>query len=260
LLFMSGMRLGYWTPALLRAGARARDALARLFAFAPKPVAIVAESLARFPGLSSPVWYVSDGGHFDNTGIHALLKRRAPVIVAADCGADPKYLFADLESLVRKAKIDYCARIEFIRPDGGVLPGPLGKILGTPETIQPGLGAQWLVLGRITYDDDSVGALLVVKPRRMDAMPFDMVAYADRDPDFPQQTTGDQFFDEAQWESYHQLGLIMGEAVTPQLVADALALVRSDKPAASSLEEAEKQSAAAALAVAKSDRSRRAGL
>lgn len=257
LLFMSGIRLGYWMPSLVRQ--RAEGAMGRLLAAAPKPVAIVAESLARFPGLSSPVWYVSDGGHFDNTGIHALLKRRAPVIVAADCGADPRYLFADLESLVRKAKIDYCARIEFIKP-GGILPEPLGQVLGTPETIQPGLGAQWLVLGRITYDDGTVGALLVVKPRRMDAMPFDMVAYADRNPDFPQQSTGDQFFDEAQWESYHQLGLIMGEAITPQLVADALAIVRSDKPAASSLEEAEKQSAVAALAVAKSDRSKRAGL
>src|SRR5690606_26866588 len=138
--------------------------------------------------------------------------------------------------------------------------GPLGKILGTPETIQPGLGLQWLVLGRITYDDGSVGALLVVKPRRMDAMPFDMVAYADRNADFPQQTTGDQFFDEAQWESYHQLGLIMGEAITPALIAEALSLVRSDKPAASSLEEAEKQSAATALAVAKTERSKRAGV
>lgn len=258
LLFMSGIRLGYWMPSLVLQ--KAQGMMGRLLAFAPKPVAIVAESLARFPGLSSPVWYVSDGGHFDNTGVHALLKRRAPVIVAADCGADPKYLFADLESLVRKAKIDYRARIEFIRPGASVLPEPLDQILGTPETIQPGLGAQWLVLGRIIYDDGSIGALLVVKPRRMDAMPFDMVAYADRNPDFPQQTTGDQFFDEAQWESYHQLGLIMGEAITPGLVADALELVRSDKPAASSLEDAEKQSAAAALAVAKSERSKRAGL
>ncbi|MGY1529616.1 patatin-like phospholipase family protein [Luteimonas sp. A649] len=258
LLFMSGIRLGYWMPSLVKQAAK--GPMDWLLAKAPKPAAVVAESLARFPGLASPVWYLSDGGHFDNTGIHALLKRRAPVIVAADCGADPKYLFADLESLVRKAKIDYCARIEFIRPGSGVLPEPLDQILGTPETIQPGLGKQWLVLGRISYDDGGTGALLVVKPRRMDAMPFDMVAYADRAPDFPQQTTGDQFFDEAQWESYHQLGLLMGEAVTPALIADALAVVRSDKLATSSLEDAEKQSAASALAVAKSDRSKRAGL
>lgn len=260
LLFMSGMRLGYWTPALLRAGARARDALARLFAFAPKPVAIVAESLARFPGLSSPVWYVSDGGHFDNTGIYALLKRRPEVIVAADCGADPKYLFADLESLVRKAKIDYGATIAFLGNTHGGLSERLRGIVGTPETFEPGLGAQWLVLGRITYSDGSVGALLVVKPRRMDAMPFDMVAYADRHPDFPQQSTGDQFFDEAQWESYHQLGLMMGGRIDAALVADAVAAVHSRGEAASSLGEAEKQSAAAALATAQSERSKRAGL
>lgn len=258
LLFMSGIRLGYWMPSLVKQAVK--DPVRWLLEVAPKPMAIVAESLARFPGLSSSVWYISDGGHFDNTGVYALLKRRAPVIVAADCGADPKYLFGDLESLVRKSKIDYGAKIEFIRSGTGMLPEPLDQILGTPETIQPGLGSQWLVLGRITYDDGSVGALLVVKPRRMDAMPFDMVAYADLNPDFPQQTTGDQFFDEAQWESYHQLGLIMGEAITPALIADALAIVRSDKSTASSLKEAEEQSTAATLVVAKAERSKRAGM
>lgn len=252
LLFMSGIRLGYWTRSLVAHGTGVVGFLQRV---APKPLAVVAESLARFPGLASPVWYVSDGGHFDNTGIYALLKRRAPVIVAADCGADPKYLFADLESLVRKALIDYQASIEFLR--NTTVPQSLRGVLGTPETIQPGLGAQWLVLGRITYADGSVGALLVVKPRRLDAMSFDMVAYADRNPEFPQQTTGDQFFDEAQWESYHQLGLLMGGAITPALVADAVAAVKSSPPVDSSLQQAEQQ---AATETAKNERMRRAGL
>jgi hypothetical protein len=37
---------------------------------------------------------------------------------------------------------------------------------------------------------------------------------------FPQQGTGDQFFDEAQWEAYHQLGRLIGR----QLTADNLEL------------------------------------
>lgn len=255
LLFMSGIRLGYWTRS--RIPERAKGLAGFLLQHAPKPFAIVAESLARFPGLTSPVWYVSDGGHFDNTGIYALLKRRAPVIVAADCGADPRYLFGDLESLVRKALIDYRARIEFLHVDSGPVPASLRDILGTPDTIRPGLGTQWLVLARITYEDGSLGTLLVAKPRRLDAMPFDMVAYADRNPDFPQQSTGDQFFDEAQWESYHQLGLMMGGALTPALIADAVAAVRSGAPACSSLQAAEQQDE---KEDAKADRSRRAGL
>jgi hypothetical protein len=38
-------------------------------------------------------------------------------------------------------------------------------------------------------------------------------------PDFPQETTIDQFFDEAQWESYRRLGLHTGHRVlTPELL------------------------------------------
>jgi hypothetical protein len=32
-------------------------------------------------------------------------------------------------------------------------------------------------------------------------------------PDFPDQTTADQFFDDAQFETYRQLGYTVGEAV-----------------------------------------------
>ena len=259
LLFMSGIRLGYWTPSLIR---RSRDdgrtSLSfRLLQWAPKPFAIVAESIARFPGLFSPMWYVSDGGHFDNTGIYALLKRRVRLILAADCGADPKYLFGDLESLVRKAKIDYGATIEFVDNTTVQLPDPLQDVLGTPENIGPEPGQHWLVLGRIVYNDDSEGVLVVVKPRRLDAMPFDMVAYADRNPDYPQQTTGDQFFDESQWESYHQLGLLMGGQITPELLRQAREAASGVVVANSSLEAVQQQTL---INKAKSDRVQRARL
>ena len=261
LLFMSGIRLGFWTPSLVRRSGeqeqKSKSWSAGLLRWAPKPLAIVAESIARFPGLFSPMWYVSDGGHFDNTGIYALLKRRPRLILAADCGADPKYLFGDLESLVRKAKIDYGASIEFVDDTAIPLPAPLCEVLGTPESIGPEPGKHWLVVGRIVYSDRSEGVLAVVKPRRLDAMPFDMVAYADRNPDYPQQTTGDQFFDESQWESYHQLGLLMGGAITPELLRQAEQVASGLRQANSSLEKAQQQ---ATQSDKKSDRVARARL
>jgi len=36
--------------------------------------------------------------------------------------------------------------------------------------------------------------------------PADVLQYARANRPFPQQTTADQFFDEAQWESYRMLG------------------------------------------------------
>lgn len=258
LLFLSGIRLGYWTTNLLvEAPIRSKGLGAAILKHATKPVAIVAESLARFPGLLSPVWYVSDGGHFDNTGIHALLKRKAGLIIAADCGADPKYLFADIESLVRKAKIDYGTSIDFVKSDSPELDEHLRGKVGTPETIHPHMGEEWLLLAKVSYPDATHGTLIVVKPRRIDSMPFDLVAYADRNQDFPQQTTGDQFFDEAQWEAYHQLGLLMGSSLDGDLVEAAERTTHRVKNLSSSLRLAENPPG---LKRAKADRKKRAGL
>ena len=40
----------------------------------------------------------------------------------------------------------------------------------------------------------------------LDGAPADVVARARRHPAFPHESTADQFFDEAQWESYRRLG------------------------------------------------------
>jgi hypothetical protein len=45
-------------------------------------------------------------------------------------------------------------------------------------------------------------------------LPLDLAAYAARNQPFPQQGTGDQFVDEAQWESYQQLGCHIGSLLT----------------------------------------------
>jgi cytochrome b561 len=239
LLFLSGMRLGYWqrrmsadrhgrvVDAPEAATPRSRGLVSRL---PIKVSAIVSELLGQFPGLEHGAWYVSDGGHFENTAIYPLIKRELPLIVAADCGADPKYLFEDLESLVRKVRIDFGADIEFIAPEdiGEDLAPDLKPLLGTPESIDPEAADACLVLARIRYRSGAVGTLLVVKPRRLNHLPFDVVAYADRNAAFPQQSTGDQFFDEAQWESYQRLGHLIGGRLTPARIAQARAVVGSD--------------------------------
>ena len=40
-----------------------------------------------------------------------------------------------------------------------------------------------------------------------------MLNYAERNRDFPHQTTADQFFDESQFESYRMLGLHVAEEI-----------------------------------------------
>jgi hypothetical protein len=255
LLFLSGMRLGYWEPCMSQdhrgrvvcapedGAETARVRRPGLVSRLPiKVSAIVSELLGQFPGLEHGAWYVSDGGHFENTAIYPLIKRELPLIVAADCGADPKYLFEDLESLVRKVRIDFGADVEFIAPEdiGDDLAPDLKPLLGTPESIDPEAADACLVLARIRYRSGAIGTLLVVKPRRLNHLPFDVVAYADRNAAFPQQSTGDQFFDEAQWESYQRLGHLIGARLTPAAIAQARSVVGSGVRASSHLIGAEK--------------------
>lgn len=54
------------------------------------------------------------------------------------------------------------------------------------------------------------GKLLYIKPVvRGDEDAADVIAYQRANPDFPAQTTGDQWFDEAQLEAYRRLGYLM---------------------------------------------------
>ena len=205
LFFLSGLRLGYWWANKL--GRKSWSWL-----HLGKTRAALQEMVARFPGLQNPVWYLSDGGHFDNTGVYSLLKRELSLIVLADCGADPSYVFADLENLTRKARIDMDIAIDFIDPVS--LPPGAGAALrarfGTPDSITPDPGSQHLLLARIGYPSGASGCLLVVKPRLVCELPLDVAGYADSHRDFPQQSTAEQFFDESQWESYCQLGETLG--------------------------------------------------
>ena len=142
--------------------------------------------------------YLSDGGHFDNLGIYELVKRRCRFIIAVDAGCDPDYTFADLGNAVRKCQVDLGVRIE-IDPRA-VIPGAAtGRSLFN------------CAVGEIHYpagaaEPQQTGLLLYIKPSLTGNEPADVAQYAASHPDFPHQTTADQWFDESQFESYRNLG------------------------------------------------------
>lgn len=218
LSFLTGVRLGFWWTR--NTAKYPRNPLG-------KYTATLREWFGKFPGLNSSPLYISDGGHFDNTGIYALLKRKPERIIAADCGADPDYLFGDIENLIRKARIDYDIRIDFINPES-VKDDPAVKgnpqmeadllLFGTPDSISREPQRDFLMFARVDYGNNQAGHIIFVKPRRVFSLPLDLAGYADRDQEFPQQTTADQFFDEAQWESYCELGKRLGLCINDDLL------------------------------------------
>ncbi len=263
LLGLGNVRLGYWwdsgiPPGNPRAGHRANflEVGSRvLSAVLPVQTCLLNEFLARFHGPDRRHWYLSDGGHFENTACYELVRRRVPFIICSDAGQDPLYQFADLANLVRKARTDFGAEIQIVRRAADVAtddPGvrfPLPKleelvhpslldVIGVPEDFaplsadpaadpdaagkRPSYSRRHAVLARIHYvDTDEFSWLLVVKPSLMGDESMDVVQYQRTHPLFPQEPTTDQYFDEAQWESYRKLGEHIGtELFTPPVAAD----------------------------------------
>jgi len=233
------------------AGATGR-AFTRVF---PVQSLLIDEFVARFHGPSRQWWYLTDGGHFENMGAYELIRRRLPLIIIIDAEADPDYWLEGLANLVRKARIDFGAEIRFLDThdidtfSANAAAGmPVSRrVLGSldmlrrcawdTETItgarggtaverstpgasdRTGLSLACASVGLVTYADSPVQSRIIhLKPTLTGGEPVDLLHYHATEPDFPQQTTADQFFDEAQWESYRKLG----EYIAAQVFADGL--------------------------------------
>lgn len=225
-------------------GLRIEDTLARLF---PVQVYMLDEFLARFPGTSRRHWYLSDGGHFENMGGYELLRRRLPFIVIVDGEQDADYTFGGLSNLVRKARIDFDAEVFFLTEEDldEVLDESVRPYIGALEQLRRGTwedtdsslkkphgrlkeanltgsSLAHAALARVKYHSHEPGEpaeswLLYIKPTLTGREPVDLVEYHRAHPSFPHEPTIDQFFDEAQWESYRRLGEYIAEVLFGKL-------------------------------------------
>jgi hypothetical protein len=229
MLGLSNVRLGYWWwSELHRANDRPASAFKAWFQASWLTVQryFLDELLARFPGTQSPYWYLSDGGHFENTACYELIRRRVPLIVCCDCGADPGYAMTDMADLARRVRVDFGAEIELLDRaalgqlgiDGNGI-GAIEDLIPAKDDQAPGANRAHAVLAQVTYPptgDHSGGLgslILFVKPSLAGGEPIDISNYAGAHQSFPQEGTADQFFDEAQWESYRKLGEHIGGRV-----------------------------------------------
>lgn len=201
LMALLNVRLGFWAPN--PAKEHWRISRPRLW-----PFYVLREFLSQTNDLSS-YCYLTDGGHFDNTGLYSLVQRGCRSIFLVDCGADPRPCFADLGDAIRRCRIDFRTDIrlpltQFIRPTGARLSYShyvVGQVLYDREH------ARRLGWGDLEKNDDRKGVIVWIKPSVMGLDPAEVRQYALENDVFPQQTTGDQWFDEAQFESYRRLGM-----------------------------------------------------
>ena len=235
LLGIANVRLGYWWDSHIQPDERKavrtvptlRNRIGeQLNEWFPVQVHLLQEFTARFFGPNRERWYLTDGGHFENTACYELLRRRVPFIIASDNGQDASYTFEDLANLVRKARIDLCAEIRFLsRSDIETivepsLHGAIG-VLDDFRTAEDGQLAAGLargfarahaLLAYVYYEgaEQAESVMLFIKPTLGGDEPLDVLQYRQQHRAFPQEPTTDQFFDEAQWESYRALGEHIG--------------------------------------------------
>ena len=224
LMGLANVRLGTWWQSGQGPDARSREsanspgwmrrAAERLFATQSY---LLSELTAQFHGLHRRWQYLSDGGHFDNTGIYELLRpeRKVNLIVACDDGADVEGHFPDLANLVRLARIDFELELEINQEI--CRDAVLGRTFGRPEDLVPGTRSMKCAMlidvfgiASSTRQRSLRCRILVLKPRVIDGTPLDILQYAAAHPTFPNESTAQQFFDEAQWESYRRLGVTIG--------------------------------------------------
>jgi hypothetical protein len=196
LLTLFNVRLGYW---LRRPGVKARPRLLE----GAGPWYLFREMLGQMDERCRYV-NLSDGGHIENLAVYELLRRRCKFIVCVDGGCDPTLGCPDLLRLQRYAEIDLGVRLYFDTAD--LQRGPKG------------LSRAHAILVKIDYEpdpttrhatgrvSDQLGWMLYVKLAMTGVEPNYVKDYQRENPDFPHQSTGDQVYDEAQFEAYRALG------------------------------------------------------
>ncbi len=212
LMTLFNLRIGWWVPNPRRSMWLRRYA-ARLPGF------LYWKEMLGHASHKDPFVYLSDGGHFENLGLYELLRRRCKYIIAVDGTGEPpdpkdKLNFSGLGIPIRLARIDFGVEVDIdLRP-----------IMRDSET---GLVKSHFAVGRIRYpsggghgsgepSDKDSGILVFIKAGRVEgATPPDIINYTRQvNDDFPHDTTADQQFDQAQFESYRQLGFTAGRMVT----------------------------------------------
>lgn len=180
---------------------------------------------------------LSDGGHFENLAIYELVRRRCGLIIVCDGGQDIESSYADFVTAIQRIGQDFGATIAFdmevAGPDGNFVPsGPEALIASLPQQKKYPKHAEYAERGYFLATIDygrrgggawpAKGTVIYLKTAMIDELSMTARGYKGANPDFPNQTTADQFFDEEQFEAYREVGYRIAEQMIDDLALDEL--------------------------------------
>jgi hypothetical protein len=151
---------------------------------------------------------LTDGGHFDNTGLYELIRRRVDTIYYSSAGADPGFTLDDIGSLLVRIQVDFDVTVTFNDELESLMPGSDGDSIYAKRFDFSRMGFS---RGTIHYpasgkDPAKTGTLYIVRATLAKDLPTEIYSYRAQHEEFPNQSTNDQFFNEVQVEAYRELG------------------------------------------------------
>jgi len=160
--------------------------------------------------------YVTDGGHWENLGLVELLRRGCTEIYCIDAAGDESDTFFTIGEAIALARSELGVEIDLdptpMRPDpandgppagagggGGGGYAPVDSVIGTLRYLE-----RRLPDGRTR--PETRGRIVFVKAAVMREDSWDVRAYKERDPTFPNHSLVAQMFADQTFESYRALG------------------------------------------------------
>jgi hypothetical protein len=179
----------------------------------------------------------TDGGHYENLGLVELLRRRCTFIYCIDASGASQPLGDALAGAVTLAREELGVEITLTNEAFELVPGGWQQLEPSASftDLNSRLSKGQVTTGNITYpevarrpgkDDPAAcryeqarGKIAFAQAVLSPDVPYQLLDFPQADPGFPHDSTGDQFFNAAQFDSYQTLGHVIGTIAARQLAA-----------------------------------------
>ena len=202
LLALTNVRLGVWLPNPANMPGTANGSRTRVPAN-PRQHRMLFEVMGRHR-IRSKFLYVTDGGHVENLGLYELLRRRCSRIICLDAAGGSTSTFSTLGEAISLARTQLGARVDLD-------PTAMAEVADRRNRRNHATGT-------ITYDDGATGVIVYGKSLVTDDAPWDVRAYATKDPMFPVHPTSDQLYGGETFDAYQSLGRHVGRGCATALL------------------------------------------
>jgi hypothetical protein len=171
----------------------------------PGPYRLLREAIGS-PSMYDRRIYVTDGGHYDNLGLVEALRREPAQVIVVDASNDPEDRFNALGEAIATARMDHGIRIDLD-------PAPMirGDKTRADRAWAYGIATHPLKEGE---EKPYKTEIFFLKALLAGHLGWDIEQYAASHGDFPRRSTGDQFYDEWDFEAYRDLGYVLAESLT----------------------------------------------